>query len=186
VAQEFSIAIVCVTHFAKDTSRSMLHRVMASAAFVQTCRSLCAVVSRPDEGPWSKALLQVKMNLPDHPGGGWRFVTERVEVGADRRNGRPIHATRPDWDALDPYLTPDNAVGKATGGPTSQYLFLFIQFLRECFRNAPPDGYLPITQVKAAALAAGAISESWWRDHSGDYLDKQNRGGTFYCKPTNI
>lgn len=40
VAQENEIAIVCVTHFAKDTQRAMLHRVLGSSAFVQTCRSL--------------------------------------------------------------------------------------------------------------------------------------------------
>lgn len=46
MAQRHNIAIVCVTHFAKDTTKSMLHRVMGSAAFAQTCRSLCAVVER--------------------------------------------------------------------------------------------------------------------------------------------
>ncbi|MBK9009425.1 MAG: hypothetical protein IPM87_01220 [Novosphingobium sp.] len=74
LAQQFSIAIVCVTHFAKDTSRSMLHRVLGSAAFAQTCRSLCAVMDRPatedyEPDPHEKLLMQVKVNLPEHLAG---------------------------------------------------------------------------------------------------------------------
>lgn len=83
LAQKHHVAIVCVTHFAKDTARSMLHRVMGSAAFAQTCRSLCAVIERDatdeyEPEPHEKALIQVKVNLPEHPGGSWRFVTEKV------------------------------------------------------------------------------------------------------------
>lgn len=46
LAQQHNIAIVCVTHFGKDTSRSIVHRVLGSAAFAQTCRSLIAVMDR--------------------------------------------------------------------------------------------------------------------------------------------
>src|SRR5690606_28258489 len=94
-ASEQNIAIVCVTHFSKDTSRSMLNRVLGSAAFAQTCRSLCAVLQQPsnEDGvvdPHAKVLMQVKGNLPEHPGGAWRFTTEKAEVGIDPRNGKPI------------------------------------------------------------------------------------------------
>ena len=60
LAQEHNIAIVCVTHFAKDTTRSMLHRVLGSAAFTQTCRSLMAIVSREDDGPTPKRWCRSK------------------------------------------------------------------------------------------------------------------------------
>lgn len=105
LAQTHNVAIVCVTHFAKDTNRAMLHRVLGSAAFAQTCRSLCAVIEQPateveEPDPHAKVFMQVKVNLPEHPGGAWRFHTERVEVGADHRNGKPIYATRPAWDQL--------------------------------------------------------------------------------------
>ena len=56
VAQDYSIAIVAVTHFGKDTTRSMLHRVLGSAAFAQTCRSLCAVIHRPEDGTCQRRL----------------------------------------------------------------------------------------------------------------------------------
>jgi hypothetical protein len=36
VSQEYNLAIISVTHFNKDTSRSMLHRVTGSAVFAQT------------------------------------------------------------------------------------------------------------------------------------------------------
>src|SRR5690606_36119361 len=76
VAQEHNLAIASVTHFNKDTTRSMLHRVTGSAVLAQTCRSLCAMVAREDDGPFQKAMVQVKVNLPEHPGGAWRFHTE--------------------------------------------------------------------------------------------------------------
>lgn len=37
LAQKHDIAIVCVTHFAKNTTRSILHRVFGSGAFAATC-----------------------------------------------------------------------------------------------------------------------------------------------------
>ena len=106
LAQEFNLAIVCVTHFMKDENRKMLHRVLGSAAFAQTCRSLCAVVARPDEGTYAKTLVQVKVNLPEHPGGAWKFETVKVQVGIDPRNEKLIHATRPKWEVLDADITP--------------------------------------------------------------------------------
>lgn len=124
VAQKYHLAIVCVTHFMKDTTRSMLHRVLGSAAFTQTCRSLCAVVDRPGDGQYEKTLIQVKVNLPDHPGGAWKFVTEKVEVARDPRNGKPIHATRPVWEELDAGLTPEGLMG-GKRGPVSSYPVIF-------------------------------------------------------------
>ena len=99
VAQTFQVAIVGITHFAKDTTRAMLHRVLGSAAFAQTCRSLIAVVDRQrlEEPPHQKAMLQVKTNLPERPEGAWLFAPEKVSVGsATLLDGREIlYATRP-------------------------------------------------------------------------------------------
>jgi hypothetical protein len=187
LAQEHSIAIVCVTHFAKDTTRSMLHRVLGSAAFAQTCRSLCAVFERPatedyEPGPHEKVLMQVKVNLPEHPGGAWKFRTERVELDTDPRNGKPIYATRPDWDELDSALTPSTAVGRARG-PKSQYELPFAMWLQSFFTSRPNDGWLATEFVKSIALAERAASESWWNKHSAEYLEKQNVNGTWMCRP---
>lgn len=184
LAQEYNLAIVCVTHFMKDTTRAMLHRVLGSAAFAQTCRSLCAVVARPDEGMYAKTLIQVKVNLPEHPGGAWKFSTVRVQVGTDQRNQKPIHATRPEWEELDADLTPESLVG-GTRGPVSKFPAAFGLWLRAHFMTTPDNEGQRVADVKAAALEAGVVTQRWWDEHSGTYLDKQNLGGTWYCRPKN-
>ena len=186
LAQKYHVAIVCVTHFAKDTNRSMLHRVLGSAAFAQTCRSLCAVVEPPssgddEPGPFEKALIQVKVNLPEHPGGAWRFSTEVMEVGADERSGKPITATRPNWDQLDGALTPKTAVG-GSRGPKSQQAAPFALWINFQFNGHPPGTWLPVETIKGSAVREGMASESWWNKHSPEYLEKANHNGTWMCR----
>ena len=45
------------------------------------------------------------------------------------------------------------------------------------------DQGLPVTTIKTAAVAAKVVSERWWDEHSGEYLDKRNVGGTWMCRP---
>lgn len=190
LAGEQHIAIVCVTHFSKDTSRSMLNRVLGSAAFAQTCRSLCAVLQQPPSAdgnadPHAKVLMQVKGNLPEHPGGAWRFETEKVEVGTDPRNGKPIVATRPVWDNLDAALSPENLVGKARG-PVSTKPHIFRLWLNNHFRRFGPDDWVDLEAVKAAAVSIEQIvSPSWWNKHSSEFLEKENHGGKWLCRRIN-
>lgn len=188
LAAEQNIAIVCVTHFSKDTSRSMLHRVLGSAAFAQTCRSLCAVLQQPqnEEGTvdaYAKVLMQVKGNLPEHPGGAWRFKTEKVEIGIDARNGKPIVATRPEWGELDATLAPENVVGK-TRGPVSVKPNLFGLWLKTYFLHFGPEHWVDTEAVLAAAVSVDKIvTRSWWNKHSSEYLIKRNDGGVWRCRP---
>ena len=182
LAQEYNLAIVCVTHFNKNDTRSMLHRVLGSAAFAQTCRSLCGLVARPDDGPYEKTLIQVKVNLPDHPGGAWKFQTVRVEVGKDQRNGKPINATRVSWEALDPDITPESILG-GSRGPVSEYPAAFGPWLRALFLNVDLNEGLAIADVKRGAVGAKVVSSRWWDDHSAEYLDKRNVGGIWMCRP---
>ena len=186
LADDHNIAIVCVTHFAKDTTKSMLHRVLGSAAFAQTCRSLCAVMDRPatedyEPDPHEKLFMQVKVNLPEHPGGAWKFSTERVTVGNDHRNGKPVLATRPNWDELDSALKPTTVVGRARG-PKSQQEPQFAMWLKALFVTYPNHEWAPLTNVKAAAVPS-VVSESWWNKHSSDHMQKKNEGGQWWCKP---
>lgn len=181
IANLLRIAIVCVTHLAKDTARSMLHRVLGSSAFVQTCRSLCAVIARPEDGPYAKALMQVKMNLPEHPGGAWKFTTEKVYVGIDEESQKAIYATRPIWEQLSADLTPESVMG-GERGPVSKYQPVFGIWLQAFFMGTPPDQYRPATEVKQAAVAAGVASPRWWDDHSSDYLEKVNTNGIWLCR----
>jgi hypothetical protein len=188
LAQEHRVAIVCVTHFGKDTSKAMIHRVLGSTAFAATCRSLCAVMDRPatedyEPEPHEKVLMQVKVNLPEHPGGAWKFRTERVEVGIDPENGKPIHATRPQWDELDDALTPTNVIGRARG-PKSQQELPFAIWMKAIFVMHPPGTWLDVNFVKYSAIRdTAAPSEGWWNKHSGDFLEKQNVNGTWMCRP---
>lgn len=181
IANKLSIAVVCVTHFAKDSNRSMLHRVLGSSAFAQTCRSLCAVIARPDDGVYAKALIQVKSNLPEQPAGAWKFTTERVQVSTDATNQKPIVATRPVWEGLAPEITANTVLGKERG-PVGQYQVIFGVWIQAFFIDTPPDQYLPVTIVKRAAIAEGVASARWWDDHSSDYLEKVNSNGTWLCR----
>ncbi len=187
LAQKFNIAIVCVTHFAKDTTKSMVHRVMGSSAFAQTCRSLCAVIQQPvkedeEPDPHAKALMQVKMNLPESPDGAWKFSTERVEVGTDPRNGKPIFATKPAWDELDTLLTPNSAFGKPRG-PKSQYEAPFSMWMQAHFLIHPNHEWLPVSTVKQVAVGENIVSLSWWNKHSADHMEKENVKGQWMCRP---
>ena len=187
LAQKHRIAVICVTHFAKDTTRSMLHRVLGSAAFAQTCRSLIAVIEPPETedyypGPYEKAMLQVKVNLPEHPGGAWRFSTERVEAAKDQE-GLPIYATRPAWDELDAALTPKTAVGSSRG-PKSKAELPFAVWVNGLFSSMTTDTWLKIEDVKWTSIREGACpSESWWDKHSSEHLLKENQNGDWMCRP---
>lgn len=183
LAQDYALAIVCVTHFNKNDTRSMLHRVLGSTAFAQTCRSLCGLVARPDDGPYEKTLIQVKVNLPDHPGGAWKFQTVRVQVSTDERSGKPINATRVSWDSLDQDITPESVIGSGSRGPVSEYPSAFGPWLRAYFLTTPADQGLRVSDVKSAAVGGKVVSAKWWDDHSAEYLDKRNIGGVWMCRP---
>lgn len=189
LAQNFNIAVVCVTHFAKDTTRSMLNRVLGSGAFSQTCRSLCAVIEPPSRDgqvavPHAKALVQVKTNLPEHPGGAWNFTTVKVEVGVDERNGKPIYATRPEWGLLDPAFVLQSAIGRSRG-PVSKVAFAFGSWMLAHFSRVTHAAgeWSEVSEVRSRAMSEIGISESWWDKHSGDFLEKKNADGKWLCRP---
>lgn len=182
LAQKFEIAIICITHLAKDTNRTMLHRVLGSAAFAQTCRSLIAVVDRKtDDQPWAKAMAQVKMNLPDHPGGSWLFETKKVDVGTDPRTGKAISATKPEWEFLDPLIDVNNLV--ASSGTKSERNLGFALWVSQYFRNVQSDEGVPVSDVKDAAVQAAIVSKKQWERISPQYLEKRNITGIWYCRP---
>jgi hypothetical protein len=186
VAQKYGIAIVCVTHFTKDTQRSMLHRVLGSQTFAAVCRSLVAIINQPDDGQFAKAMVQVKTNLPEHPGGAWRFSTEKTQVGNDKRNGKPITATRPCWERLDNTLTPESVTGNQPGGVIGSACAALGIWLKQYFEiKGGLFQWLPSSEVMSAALDANACSKKTWSEHSGKLLDKQNDNGTWRCRLKN-
>lgn len=186
LAEEFNIAIICVTHLAKDTTRSVLHRVLHSSAFSALCRSLVAFIELKNEGIFAKAMFQIKTNLPEHPGGAWRFNTLKVQTGFDKKRNKPIVATKPVWEELDSALTPENAIGIGKErGPVSEYGMKFSMFLKAQFIATPLTEGRLVADIKRKAIADGAASERWWNEHSNEYLDKKNFGGVWYCRPLN-
>lgn len=181
LASDTGIAIVGVTHLAKDTTRSMLHRVLGGGAFAQLCRSLVSVVHLPDEGPNEKAVLQVKSNLPGLVRGAWRFRTDVRHVANDQFS-RPITASYPEWLRFDHALTPEALAGAARG-PVSKQASAFGVWLRAAFVSVAPGQGLPIARVRSMAIEDKVVSASWWEDHSSEYLEKQNVGGMWMCRP---
>ena len=181
LSEEHELATIGVTHFMKDTTRKMLHRVMESSAFTELCRSLVAVVATEDTSEaWAKAMLQVKTNLPDHPGGAWRFVTERVELEKKDKKGKVVAATRVVWREFDQSLTEKTAVGPSRG-PKSQYTHLFGFWVKTYF-NVAKSEWLLVDDVRGAALRENIVSDRWWKDHSSEYLEKKNENGVWMCR----
>lgn len=181
LAKETGIAIVGVTHLAKDTTRSLLHRVLGGGAFAHLCRSLIAVVARPDEGQFARALLQVKSNLPDSKAGAWRFCTAQKVVGQDQR-GRDVQANFPVWDRFDPSLTPEAVAGGARG-PVSTREPAFGMWVRAQFPRDAPYDELPASELLERALESNIVSRKWRNEHSANYLEKRNFKGEWMCRP---
>lgn len=187
LASLYNVAIVCVTHFAKDTNRSMLNRVLGSGAFSALSRAVIAITTLPEEAqegnPYAKAMFLVKNNLPEQPEGAWRFCTMKTTV-FDHANC-PISATKIDWDTEpDHTLTPQNLLGVGKErGPLSQYAFSFPIWLKAQFLTTPPTEGLPVASLKTKAVAECAVTERWWNEHSSQHLDKRNIGGVWYCRP---
>jgi len=183
LASVYNVAIVCVTHFAKDTNRAMLHRVLGSGAFTALARSTISIAKLPDAAqngdPWAKAMFQIKSNLPEQPEGGYRFSTRKTTVHDE--DGRPITTTMVEWDELDGALKPENLIG-GERGPVSQYGITFPLWLKAQFVNLPDSG-LPVASLKQQAIDDLGISASWWERHSADYMEKRNIGGMWYCRP---
>lgn len=124
-------------------------------------------------------MVQIKGNLPEHPGGAWHLTTVRQEVGSDPRNGKIIHATRPEWGHLDPAVTPDS-ITTAPKGAASSFRPLFQAWLKSYFASR---GSAPISEARDAAMRACGITMRWWDDHSSEYLEKRNESGIWMCRP---
>lgn len=186
LASLYNVAIVCVTHFAKDTNRSMLNRVLGSGAFSALSRGVIAITTLPEEAqegnPHAKAMFLVKCNLPDGAQGAWRFSTQKTTVF--NRANRPISTTKVEWDELDHTMTPTNIIGTGKErGPVSKYGAVFPLWLQAQFVPTPPGYGLPVAQVKAQALAAGAASADWWKHHWREHMEQQEMNGILYCRP---
>jgi hypothetical protein len=82
---------------------------------------------------------------------------------------------------MDRLLTPSTLIG--THGKKSEKPVLFVGWLRQQFEKVPPNQGMRVTDVRAAAVGMGIVTEVWWNKYSGDYLDKRNIGGEWHCRP---
>jgi len=167
LASKYNVAVVCVTHFAKDTNRSMLHRVLGSGAFTALGRSTIAITKLPEAAqngdPHAKAMFQIKTNLPEQPHGAWRFSTMKTTVF--NKALRAIPTTKVDWSELDSALTPENMIGIGKErGPVSQYGIVFPLWLKAQFVTTPPTEGLPVSELKRKAIVDGVATERWWNE----------------------
>lgn len=179
LAEKIGIAIVCVTHLSKDTTRQVLHRVLGAGVFSATSRSLLVVVDLSAEGPYQKAVLQVKGNLPEtYKPGGYRFITSLKPTGIDKASGSPIYAVQTEWQCVDPALTVASLKG-GSRGPASEFGPVFRGWLRSHFATVDE---LPVESVKAAAIEQCGFSLAWWNKHSSEYLNKRNVKGVWLCR----
>ena len=86
----------------------------------------------------------------EHPGGAWKFVTEKVEVGTDERSGKPIVATRPDWDDIDAALATYEARAKSFGSA----MVARARFLGAYLESPPRVGLTPEPIAVMQAIGA--------------------------------
>jgi hypothetical protein len=59
----------------------------------------------------------------------------------------------------------------------------FERWVRQHFLTTPIDEGKPVSEVKQAAIAQCGISERWWNDRSGLFLEKRNVDGIWHCRP---
>ena len=67
--------------------------------------------------------------------------------------------------------------------PQNEYNIVFPLWLKAQFVNVPTDQALPVTTVMNVALMQKVVTKKWWNENSSDYLNKQNIGGIWMCRP---
>lgn len=99
------------------------------------------------------------------------------EFVSNRANGMEIHPS---------LVAAPMSIVEMQGGAVSTYKEAFGMWLMAHFLTTPATAWQPISQVKQAALSANVVSERWWNEHSGSYLEKRNVGGVWYCSPKEV
>lgn len=136
MAQEHSVAILCITHLNKGVGRNVIQRAMGSTAFTAAARSYYVIMKDPNS-PDRRLLLPGKSNLgPD--GSGWAYSLEdRGGVAVVCWEPEPVHVSADDL--------------MQSGRTHSPLLDGAALFLTELLANHP----MTASQVKQQAEEAG-------------------------------
>lgn len=133
IAHRYRVTILGITHFMKDSGRSLLHRIMGSAAWAQAARAALACVEHPDnvaeddedatpadtpeEAPPPRyVLVPIKLNL-GRPAPALVYSVESTHVHLGDGNVQSFGRTA--WGEVDAWLTParlTSAAGRRRGG----------------------------------------------------------------------
>lgn len=198
LAQEYNIAIICISHFTKDKSKSLTERILNSVAFNAVGRISLAIIATPDKGEKCGALLQLKTNISESIKGGYCFKMKKKIVGSRKNeDGLDVNISTiyPEWTEIDLTISEESEQAKNSkfGHQGHEKKFrddisdtrkanLFKQFLVSYFKKLPDGEYEITSEVKKAAVAYGVTNE-FWKYHSSKYLEHKKEYNKNSCKP---
>lgn len=146
LAAKHGAAVVCVSHFNKNSNGEALMRVTGSLAFVAAARA-AFVVARDPENETRRLFLPLKNNIGNDQT-GLAFSVEPVQV--ESLQG-PIETSRVKWETTVVTTTAQEAMQPLGTDEERSDLDDAKDFLRELLAN----GAVPSKQIKSDAEGAG-------------------------------
>lgn len=123
LAEDYSVAVVCVMHLNKSSSKSAKHRVSGSIAYVAASRATWLITNDKDEHS-RKLMIPVKFNIGPKPDGlAYKIIENQdkqpvlawepdpIDIDADEALS-PDGSTAPERDAAQEFL-----IGMLSSGP---------------------------------------------------------------------
>lgn len=153
LAEEMELAIIGLIHFNKSASPDVIGQIMGSGAFANVARSVHVVIPDPDDDQRQRRLLGTPKNnygRTDLPTLAFRIASEIV--GADRRDGSPVSASRIEWLA-DSELGLEEAFYASREAGAGTQIGEAKDFLRQLL--AENGGCVTSQQAKTAARREG-------------------------------
>lgn len=146
LAAKHGVAVVCVSHFNKNSNGEALMRVTGSLAFVAAARA-AFVVARDPEHEARRLFLPLKNNLGNDQT-GLAFTVEPVQLESAQG---PIETSRVLWEPGAVTTTAEEAMRPEVHGEERGELDDAKDFLRGLLA----DGAMPSKQIKVDAEGAG-------------------------------
>jgi hypothetical protein len=182
------IAILGLTHFAKDSARRMIHRVVGSQVWTAVARSVLFAVKLEPEMRSELAQNQSKVEYVLLPGKGnnaiegpaIRYQIGSVEFSTPTKKfpkGTLIETSKLFWTEVDRNLREEDLIGKSEKGPRAVKQANLERAVRRFF-DEQKEEWLHSGQVIAYLKAEGfGLETTIKKDLAGvNYLDKKNEG----------
>lgn len=144
LAAKYEAAVVCVSHFNKNSASEALMRVTGSLAFVAAARAAFVVTKDPEQDA-RRLFLPLKNNLGNDQT-GLAFSVEAIQLAQGQ-----IETSRIVWEAGVITTTAQEAMAPLVQGEDRSDLDDAKDFLRELLAN----GALPSKQIRGDAEGAG-------------------------------